>query len=358
MSELPPKPTLALYATEAMRQLLGKGEWRERLPGERSLALRLGVSRPTLHQALLNLEAEGLLVRRLKSAWRIAQAATATAQGVRRVVFLGPLELEDLDHFTLHQYTVLSAHLAERGYELEAVRLNSARTGGSEQTLRSLAARLRPSAWVLHRCTTGTQRWFAQSGLPAVVMGSANPRLDIRSVDVDYRAAARHAASHLMRLGHAPERIAYLTPTEKLVGHAEALAGLREATGRRDALVVSLPEQLSPLLAAVDGILRDSTRPTALVIHRPMQALSVLGHLLARGMRVPEDISLVILDDNPVLPHVIPHPARYHKDNELFADRLRRAIEQAIGHVRKVAKPVRILPELIPGQTLAKPPRE
>lgn len=346
---------MAHYATETMRQLLVRGEWNDRLPGERSLALRLGVSRPTLHQALLSLEAEGLLARRLKSAWRIIAETPDAPLGLRKVVFLSPLGLEDLDHFTLHQYTVMSAHLAERGYEVEAVRLSSVQSGNAENALRALAARLRPSAWVLHRCSPATQQWFAQSGLAAVVMGSASPKFNIRSVDVDYRAAARHAASQLMRLGHVAARIAYLMPSEKLLGHAEAAAGLRDAAGKNGVQTVSLPDQTRLLRGAIDTLMREQPRPTALILHRPLHALAVLGHLQSRGIRVPEEMSIVILDDNPVLSHVIPHPARYHKDTAQFAAHLRKAIEQAIGHSKKGAKSTRIVPELIPGETLAKP---
>lgn len=358
MSELPPKPSMAHYATETMRRLLIQGEWSERLPGERSLALRLGVSRPTLHQALLTLESEGLLVRRLKSAWRIIAEVPSPHQGLRKVVFLSPLGLEELDHFTLHQYTVLSAHLTERGYEVEAVRLTSVQSGKAESALKALAARLRPTAWVLHRCSPATQQWFGQSGLAAVVMGSASPKFNIRSVDVDYRAAARHAVNHLMRLGHATDRIAYLMPAEKLLGHAEAAAGLRDAAGKKGVQTVSLPEQSDALRGTVDALLRERPRPTALILHRPLHALAVLGHLQSRGIRVPEEMSLVVLDDNSVLAHVIPHPSRYHKDTDQFAAHLRKAIEQAISHSKKGVKSTRIVPELIPGETMAKPPKD
>lgn len=356
MSELPPKPSMAQYALEVIRKLLGQGEWVGNLPGERTLALRLGVSRPTLHQALLVLESEGVLVRRLKSTWRIADKARSVAGAPRRVVFLSPHGLEDLDQFTLHQYTVLAAHLGERGFELEAVQLRSARSGKAHDALRSLASRLRPSAWVLHRCSPSIQQWFSQSGLSAVVMGSANPKLRIRSVDVDYRAAARHAASQLMRLGHRATGIAYLMPAERLVGHGEAIAGLGEAFGSDEVRTMAIPDQPAPLRAAIDTLMLERPSPTALVVHRPMQAITVLTHLANKAVRVPRDVSLVVLDDNPVLSHVTPHPARYHKDTALFAAQLRKAIEHAMGHSAKGHWSTRIVPELIPGETLAKPP--
>lgn len=358
MLDLPPKPSMASYAQGVIRALLAKGEWMEKLPGERALALRVGVSRPTLHEALEGLEAEGLIEKRAKSAWRIRATAVAAPVGVRKVVFLSPLSLEDLDHFTLHQYAVLSSHLAERGYEVEPVRLRVVQGVHPESALKSLATRLRPSAWILHRCSPVTHQWFGQSGLPVVVMGSAPARLRIRSVDVDYRAAARHAVSLLMRLGHRPDQVAYLMPTEKLLGHAEAVAGMREAGGKspQDVRVVPTPDRPEALCGQVDRLWREARRPTALILHRPLQALTILGHLARRGVRVPEDVSLVVLDDNPMLAHVVPHPARYHKDTGQFAAHLRKAIEHAVAHSAKGARSTRIVPELIAGDTLGKPP--
>lgn len=360
MSELPPKPSMAHYAKEALRQLLSKGEWSGRLPGERTLALRIGVSRPTLHQALLELEADGIVARRLKSAWRIIVENPKSLTGKRLVVFISPISLEDLDHFTLHQYTVLTSHLAERGFETKAVRLSSVRTGRAERALKDIAAQLRPSAWILHRCNATTQQWFSQSGLAAVVMGSTPPKIRIRSVDVDYRAAARHAVNQLLRLGHAADRIAYLMPDEKLLGHAEAAAGVEEATARSQGKARVLPTK-DTTAATCEEIKRlwgEPRRPTALILHRPLQSISVLGQLLRLGARLPEDVSLIVLDDNPMLAHVVPHPTRYHKDTNQFATQLRKAIEHATGRSTKGAWSTRIVPELIAGETLAAPPRE
>lgn len=349
---------MASYAQGAIRALLARGEWAEKLPGERALALRVGVSRPTLHEALEGLETEGLLEKRAKSAWRIRTGAAAAPNGIRKVVFLSPLSLEDLDQFTLHQYAVLTSHLAERGYEVESVRLRVVQGVHPESALKSLATRLRPSAWILHRCSPATHQWFGQSGLPVVVMGSAPARLRIRSVDVDYRAAARHAVSQLLRLGHRADRIAYLMPTEKLLGHAEAVAGMREAAikSTHGVRIVPTADRPEALCDQIDRLWREPERPTALILHRPMQALTLLGHLARRGHRAPEDISLVVLDDNPMLAHLVPHPARYHKDTGQFATHLRKAIEHAIAHSSKGARSTRIVPELIDGETLGKPP--
>ncbi|HEX9185076.1 MAG TPA: FadR/GntR family transcriptional regulator [Burkholderiales bacterium] len=60
---------------DQIRRLIAKGEVapRERLPAERDLARRLGVSRPSLREALIALEVEGLLEVRVGSGIYVAQ---------------------------------------------------------------------------------------------------------------------------------------------------------------------------------------------------------------------------------------------------------------------------------------------
>lgn len=356
MSLLPPKPSMATYALGILRQFIAEGEWKERLPGERSLALRIGVSRPTLHEALLILEKEGVLRRRAKAAWQILAEPKSAERGPRKVIFLSPLKLEDFDAFALHQYTVLSGHLAERGHETEAIRLPSAGREGSPRMLGELSRQNRPDAWVLFRCSPATQEWFARSGLPAVVMGSAPERLNLRSIDVDYRAAGRHAMATLLRLGHSPERIVYLMPSEKLLGHTEAAEGMCEALGDRagDLRVAPVAAGPAEICRRLD-LLWQGVAPTALVVLRPLQTLTLMTHLGRKGVRIPEDVSLVALDDNPVLGRLVPQPTHYRKDIAHFSAQLRRALEQAMSGRHAGPRAIRLIPELVRAETLAAP---
>jgi DNA-binding LacI/PurR family transcriptional regulator len=349
---------MAAYALEVMRKLLENGEWRDTLPGERTLALRIGVSRPSLHEALLVLKKEGKLQQRTKAAWRIQVDVPNQPNGVRKVIFLSPFDLEEFEPFSLHQYTLLNGHLSERGYDLEAVRLASVKSAKPERFLRKLTQELRPSAWVLYQCGQATLEWFAQSGLPVVVMGSAPAKFKIRSVDVDYRAAAHHAASTLLRLGHKAESITYIMPKDKLIGHTEAMAGIRSATGKNTSQIASISEDIPELRAQLKQILLSKPKPTALIIHRPLQALSIIGCLTQSGIQVPRDMSIVLLDDNPILSHLVPTPSRYHKNTANFTSHLQRAIDHATGVAGHENWVTRIIPELIPGETLSGPLKE
>lgn len=356
MDSLPPRPSMATYAAEVLRRLLDAGEWSERLPGERPLAERIGVSRPTLHRALRLLEREGRVAWRRNAPWAIVGKGKSTKTS-RRIVFLSPFKLEELDGFSLHQYALLSRHVGERGYALEIATLPSVVDGGSHKSLEALHRQLNPASYVLLRCSQQTQGWFASNRVPAVIMGSAPHELPLRSVDVDYRASGRHAMATLRRLGHEPANVLFLGPAERLLGNVEAEAGLVEGADNRPPPAIGhLPEDRELVPEGVDAELRKRDF-TALVLMRPTQALTVLGHLMRRGIRLPEDLSLVILDDNASLRHVVPTPARYVKNISRFSHLLRRAVEATLEDSGQSRSESRLVPELDPGETLGPPRR-
>ena len=79
---------------EQLRGLIGSGEYPvgSRLPPERDLALQLGVSRPSVREALIALEVEGLVEVRMGSGiYVIARRAGATAARVEPE--LSPFEI-------------------------------------------------------------------------------------------------------------------------------------------------------------------------------------------------------------------------------------------------------------------------
>ena len=76
---------------DQLRSLIERGEFAvgSRLPPERDLALQLGVSRPSVREALIALEVEGLVEVRMGSGIYVRDTQPA---GTRRITAEGPLE--------------------------------------------------------------------------------------------------------------------------------------------------------------------------------------------------------------------------------------------------------------------------
>ena len=142
------------------------------------------------------------------------------------------------------------------------------------------------------------------AGVAVVIASQWDPAADC--VNVDERAGADLAVSHLLELGHG--RIAYLssdlverqTERARLAGYTRAL---RRAGARHDRnLVVRLRHPAS--LRSDDG-LRDALRellaldepPTAVFASNDLLAVDLLETAEEHGLAVPRDLSIVGFDD-------------------------------------------------------------
>jgi LacI family transcriptional regulator len=127
-------------------------------------------------------------------------------------------------------------------------------------------------------------------------------------VTIDYEHAGFLAGRHLRELGH--ERVAVIA---ELPSHTRRVDGLRRAFARDgfdvpDSAVIAAPsdEPVGGFLAA-EQALAARPRPTAIFTSHDILALGVLESARLRGLRVPEDLSVVGLDDIAEAGHA--HPA-------------------------------------------------
>ena len=105
---------------EQVRSLIGTGEFKpgSRLPAERDLARQLGVSRPTVREALIALEVEGVIDVRTGSGIYVeqpcARAGMGKAQAVHDPGEWGPLELMRARELVEGEVAALAARNAKR----------------------------------------------------------------------------------------------------------------------------------------------------------------------------------------------------------------------------------------------------
>ncbi|TQM46065.1 LacI family DNA-binding transcriptional regulator [Pseudonocardia cypriaca] len=121
-----------------------------------------------------------------------------------------------------------------------------------------------------------------EAGLPAVLMDSAD--------------GARQAVEHLAALGH--RRVAHLAGPPASWAGEERLRGVRAAAPQCDVEIVELgpfPPTFQGGVQAADLALARGV--TAILAFNDLMAVGVLNRLAARGVAVPEDISVVGYDD-------------------------------------------------------------
>ncbi len=285
-----------------------------RMPAETELVTRFGVSRPTIARALAMLEQEGRLVRR-RGAGTFVRAQPTTAE----------------------QLIGLVAPSVERGGTFDrlcATATNGAKAAGHSVIFGTSVSQLDDiDAWARSLCDqlrthhvrgalflpmeVPPQHWNANrriadalfaAGIPLVLMDRdvcvPPERSPFDLVGIDNRRAGETVTGHLLSLG--VRRIHFLChdmpSSSSVYGRIEGYRSAMRAAGLGppdDWLHLGLqPENLTPLPTLVREM-----QPEAFVCVNDHLARDVLYALSAAGLRVPQDIRMVSIDDLPFAQH-------------------------------------------------------
>jgi LacI family transcriptional regulator len=172
-------------------------------------------------------------------------------------------------------------------------------------------------------------RALEMEGFPTVLMGQL-PGTSFYSVDVDNRAAANMAVTHLLNLGY--QRIACITNASlAYTAAADRLAGYREALesaglGYDECLVRFGNFDLESGYEQMSRLLQIEPRPEAVFVASDVVAFGAVAAIRENGLNIPEDIALVGFDDVPFARYVdpplttvaLPAPELARKSSELL----------------------------------------
>jgi DNA-binding LacI/PurR family transcriptional regulator len=140
-------------------------------------------------------------------------------------------------------------------------------------------------------------------GIPTVVLNHYVEDLPVNCVAIDNRMGAERVVDYFMKLGH--KEIATIT------GDLKTQAGL----DRLDGFVSGMKERRLPIpdgyiqygdfglpsaRKATESLLTLPHPPTAIFVASDDMALETINVALAKGVRVPEELSVVGFDDNPI----------------------------------------------------------
>ncbi len=120
-------------------------------------------------------------------------------------------------------------------------------------------------------------------------------------LEVNYYDAAYRAIRYLADQGH--QRIGFLLSARHEEFHKYTLAGFRDAMAdcglaiRQEWMLPVVHNIPQPATAAMEKLLACEVRPTALFCASDTYAANAIRYTVSRGLRVPEDISFIGLDD-------------------------------------------------------------
>ena len=283
------------------------------MPGVPTLAAELGVDHKAVARAIGLLEEDGLLIgqgagrpRRIvppkghaPSALRVGLLVSHAAGGGGDLMIELRHLLEEAGHVPIFP-----------GTNLQDLGMDGRRVAG-------LVQRTEAGAWVVVSGSREVLEWFAEQETPAFALAGRCGGLPIAGAGPDKLPAAVAATRRLIALGHL--RISALCRRQLRLPHP--VRALRAFLGELEAAGIAtggfnLPdweETREGLACVLDSLFR-LTPPTALILDEAFLYHAAYHHLARRGLRVPEDVSLVCTDGDPTFVWCRPTVAHIHWD--------------------------------------------
>jgi LacI family transcriptional regulator len=144
------------------------------------------------------------------------------------------------------------------------------------------------------------------AGIPIVRQGWLEPLEQVDQIGGTDHEAGSAVAQYLLGLGH--REIAYVPGDPRYRGRMERLYGLREILEQAaGALMHDLVwEEDSTFADVLDALHAAGAQPTAYFCAHDGLAVTVISELLARGLRIPEDASVVGFGDYSAALQILP----------------------------------------------------
>ena len=196
--------------------------------------------------------------------------------------------------------------------------------------------------------------WLSSLPVPVVLLDHPSPAGGC-SVAVDDFHGGRLAADHLLDLGH--RRIAFVGGRSAIRQHAERWAGAVEAVRARGLVPETVLERIrTPTidiaagLGAAEAVVDGSA--TGVLCANDVIAFGVYRGLSQRGIRVPEDVSIVGYDDIEVAADwIVPLTSVRQPTAEMGRVATRLLLEHSIGGPAHEHQQIVFQPTLIPRQS-------
>ncbi len=297
------KPIRLLSAAEQvaarLRGEILRGELVDDMPGIHQLAAGLVANHKTVKAALGLLEKEGLLVP--QGAGRARRIAALLGDAPVPSLRLAILNYDPPDRIERFVIEMLHA-LLDAGHSAFFSGKSLTEMGMDLRRVTEHVRQTEADVWVVIGGSREVLEWFAASEKPAFALFGRRTGLPIAGVGPDKDEAYSVLTRHLVELGH--RRIVLMARSERrlpLPGASE-----RAFLAELDAHGIAVgPYHLPDWAETVAGFhmrldsLFQTTPPTALITQEPPFFLAAMQFLMSRGLRVPQDVSLVCADGDP-----------------------------------------------------------
>ena len=353
-----------LVARDILRAIqLGKLAPGARLPNEAELAQKHAVSRNSVRRGLMHLQNEGLIEKRQGSGTYVSRRANAWLAPKREMSLAVRYVAQSTESMIGHASGPWWSPLREGlmyGAAYHQVKLVEDPCGsGSSRSAFSPPTALLAGFLVVAFANDNPSDLMPDlpRSVPRLLVNRSSTDPQIPSLSIDREWGAHEATAFLLKLGH--RRIGIDVRGDDDPPGRERLRGYCRAFE-----AASLPVDEAMIFEGVCGpaylewpkrlhsFLQREPRPTALLVHHANRVLHIMEVLQARGIRVPEDLSLIIIDDDPSLSRMKP---RLSAISEPYAEMGRRAVAMIVAGTKagQEAQHATLEPQLVMRESVA-----
>jgi DNA-binding LacI/PurR family transcriptional regulator/DNA-binding transcriptional regulator YhcF (GntR family) len=290
--------SVAEQAAEYLRNQILRGHWSDTMPGRHELAEELGINHKTVESALKQLETQGLLAKQgVGRGRRIQRVEGKKNLRSLRIAILTGMPADRTQDFLvdIKQRLIADGHVAfytkSCQYDL----------GMDPRRIARLVKHSVADAWVVVAGSREILEWFSSQEVPAFALFGRWKGLPIAGGGPDKAPAYAQATRKLLEHGH--RRIVLLTHRLRRLpvpGASESafLAELKSAGIAPGSYhLPDWEETVDGFQARLESLFR-VTPPTALIVDTAPLFAGVEQFIARRGLRAPENISLVCTDES------------------------------------------------------------
>jgi DNA-binding LacI/PurR family transcriptional regulator len=189
-------------------------------------------------------------------------------------------------------------------------------------------------------------------GFPVSLFAHDRPEFSIDSVSADDYAGGYRAAKHLLALGHT--QIAVIA--EESISSRERIRGYRKALAEEgiewdDSLVLFSDQTIEGAEEQGGKLLDRKVRPTAIFGYNDLTAIGAMMAAKKRGLRIPEDLSLIGYDNTSLCNIVEPPLTSIDMPVEELGRKVINLLVGKIEGTEKTKQRIRLLPTLVVRQS-------
>ncbi len=314
--------SLAEQVTEALKEGMLSGRWRETLPGRNRLAAELGVSHKTMETVMRRLAEEGWLAS--QGSGRRRRIVLPKGEFIRRELRVRILPY-DRDSRLLPYSLELLDQLRLAGYAADYAIKTQAELGMNAGRLARFVTKTPADAWIVIGGSREVLEWFSRQNIPVLALFGRFTELPIAASSPRMAPAVVAAVRRLVEIGH--RRIVMISREERRKPYPALVEQVFLDELEKQGIQTghyNLPDWKDSSAGLRDCLDRLflHTPPTAMILGEERLFAAAQLHLARSGIHSPGQVSLISGSSDPCLAWCEPAVSHFRWDSRPVIKRI------------------------------------